>query len=466
MAREVNTSDTFTAVPSSFDSTNSTYNSVYNNNNPTNGLTAHDSSTRACVYANTGASAVSDLWYDFDCSEIPSGATINSVSCQAGAACYSSGQYFATRTLQLYVGTSTAKGSATTITGNGSTRTNHTLTCGSSWSRSDLNSLKLRVHIVRTTSNTTTQASFSFWGATLTIAYTVSGYMYEITASSNVTGYTASPSSQEIFQEGSGEVRIDGSTLTGIVVKDNNIDVTNSLVRHNIETGGTISKTADSYTTSGSASNSTYFSYPVGYTAESPHTYSSNIYASSNGSTAYAIYSFDFSDIPSNATITSIEVKCSGRRENASVSSNYKAMIGLYSGTTLKSTEQEFTSTSDQVITISSPGTWTRTELQSAKLRFTVAYYGGRLYGITWNVTYTVPSSGNDYYWIYTISNIQADHVVVVTTSGGTTPTFYSKINGTWTAYTKAYIKVSGSWVQQSNLSSIFNSTTNYIKGN
>jgi len=38
-------------------------------------------------------------------------------------------------------------------------------------------------------------------------------------------------------------------------------------------------------------------SYPVGYTAESPHTYNSNIYAAS-GSTGYGDFSFDFSSIP------------------------------------------------------------------------------------------------------------------------------------------------------------------------
>ena len=92
----------------------------------------------------------------------------------------------------------------------------------------------------------------------------------------------------------------------------------------------------------------------------------------------------------------------------------YKAKIGLYAGSTLKSTEQEFTSTSNQVITITNPGTWTREELQNAKLRFTVAYYGGYIGGVTWAVNYTVPVEGNLYYYEYTINNISADHEIVV----------------------------------------------------
>ena len=53
MARLISNSDTLTFIPSSFDNTNSTYNGVYNYS-PTNGLTDHNSSTRVCVYANTG----------------------------------------------------------------------------------------------------------------------------------------------------------------------------------------------------------------------------------------------------------------------------------------------------------------------------------------------------------------------------------------------------------------------------
>jgi hypothetical protein len=91
------------------------------------------------------------------------------VSCIAAASCYSSGQYFDTKTVQLYSGT-VAKGSPTTITGNGSTKANHTID-GGSWTRQELNNAKIVLYIVR--GNNTTQASFSFWGATLTINYTL-----------------------------------------------------------------------------------------------------------------------------------------------------------------------------------------------------------------------------------------------------------------------------------------------------
>jgi len=69
------------------------------------------------------------------------------------------------------------------------------------------------------------------------------------------------------------------------------------------------------------------------------------MYAGS-GETGHVDYAFDFSNIPSGATISSIQVKVYGKRENSSTDSSHMAKIGLYSGSTLKSTEQEFTSTS------------------------------------------------------------------------------------------------------------------------
>lgn len=63
-------------------------------------------------------------------------------------------------------------------------------------------------------------------------------------------------------------------------------------------------------------------------------------------------------------------------------------------------------------------------------------------------------------YWLYTVSNITADHTIVVTAPAQNT--LYIKLNGTWTAATAVYKKVSGSWVQQTDLTNVFDSGTNY----
>ena len=167
-------SGTKTYIPSSFDSSNSSYNSVYSTNVPENGLTAHTSTTRCCVYANTTNGSESYLYYNFDCSDIPSNAVITSVTCQVGASCYSSGSYFSTHTLQLCSGT-TEKGTAVTATGNGSTSTVETVNGGNSWTRAELDDIKIRFKIVR---SQTGDASFSFFGATLTVEYTVPATTY------------------------------------------------------------------------------------------------------------------------------------------------------------------------------------------------------------------------------------------------------------------------------------------------
>ncbi len=158
----------FTGTPASYDSANSTYDGIYTGST-NSGLSDHNSNDRICCYANTASGSTSKLTYNFNCSSIPENATITSVSCIAAASCYSSGQYFDTKTIQLYSGT-VAKGSPTTITGNGSTKANHTID-GGSWTRQELNNAKIVLYIVR--GNNTTQASFSFWGATLTINYTL-----------------------------------------------------------------------------------------------------------------------------------------------------------------------------------------------------------------------------------------------------------------------------------------------------
>lgn len=238
--------------------------------------------------------------------------------------------------------------------------------------------------------------------------------MATITSISNTNLATITPSgSQEVTTGTSVNLYIETDDLTKIFVEDNNIDVTDQLVRTIKPRSGATEQYATGYTSGGSISRGAeYAEYPVGYSAENPHTYSTNIYAPSS-STGYIDYSFDFSSIPSNATIDSIIVRCSGERESDTTDSTHMAKIGLYADSTLKSTEQEFTSTSQQVITITSPGTWTRAELQNAKLRFTVAYYGGKLFGITWIVNYSIPGS-EEYWYRYTISNVTTNHTVIV----------------------------------------------------
>ena len=397
---------------------------------PSNGI---DSSADTSNYATFSATSTSSgyAYYLFSSIEVPSIATINSVSCtvRTRASASSSG----TSSFQLFAG-STEKGTQTTVTSTAVTTYN--LTSGTSWTAQDINNgIALRIGVRRASNNRA--YSNRFYGATLTVNYSVDGIEYEINASSETSLATVEPSSQEIFQGESGTVKIETDNVGDIVVEDNGVDVTDQLVVKQKTTSGTtsnlaltntttgVSSTATSFYMSSSNEGYTYINLAGGYGAESPNsslptgTSTGNyVYVKdggSNNTTGWIIYSFDFSSIPSNATITSMEVKCYGAKEEAGTSgSQHVGKIGLYSNNTLKSTEQEFTSYTNQLITINNPGTWTRSELQNAKLRFTVGYYGGRIGGITWTVNYDIPVEGNLYYYEYTVSNISADHEIVV----------------------------------------------------
>lgn len=145
----------------------------------------------------------------------------------------------------------------------------------------------------------------------------------------------------------------------------------------------TITKYPASYSTSGTI-NGTRYRNCIG--KGSATTASGSDYASRN-SNATITYSFDFSSIPENAVIESVDVKVGGHAESTSNSAR-KSDLQLYSGSTAKGSKSAFTSTSKQIITMSA-GTWTRAELQSAKLAFTIGYYGGLVNGVDFTVTYS-----------------------------------------------------------------------------
>ena len=63
-------------------------------------------------------------------------------------------------------------------------------------------------------------------------------------------------------------------------------------------------------------------------------------------------------------------------------------------------------------------------------------------------------------------TNLPAIYIFTEDDGSGDEPTLYTKINNTWTPFTKAYKKINGSWILQSDLTTIFNTSNNYRKGN
>lgn len=186
------------------------------------------------------------------------------------------------------------------------------------------------------------------------------------------------------------------------------------------------------------------------------------MYASS-GSTGYAEYSFDFSDIPSNATIESIEVRCHGHRESNTISSTYVSQCAIYNGSTAVSNTVDFPSTSASIITLEPNTAITRSMLDNLTIRHFVGYYGGLVTGISFVVTYST-GTGIDH---YTYTFITSDDTTIAVVIGSVASNkLYIKVNNEWIVATKAYKKINNIWVLQDDLTTVFDSSTNYVKGN
>ena len=411
----------------------------------TNAYKASGNTSNYCrITVNTSTTGY--FYLTFDTSEIPSGATVTGISGTVTVRVSNTGRVTNT-VCQLYTGT-TAKGNNVTFA---STSTSNTVTLspGNSWTRSELNDFRLRIGA---TGSSATQTKYIYlYGASITVNYTVTTYDITVQNSTSAT-VTATPASVEAGED----AEIIASTLSGIRITDNGTDVTNQFVQG---LQGSVSAVPGSYDTGGSI-NGTNYQSTIGKGSDTANRSGNDYFSTTQGGSGstWIDYFFDFSEIPTGATILTNTLTVKGHCESTSESREI-SKVQAYAGTTAKGTATDMTeSTSDRVYTISI-GTWTATELHSAKIRHTIGVYGGLVSGATWTVTYEI--SG----YVYTISSVAANHTIVVTASG-VTDTIYFKNNGAWVAATKVYKKVNGTWVQQTNLTNVFDQQTNYVKGN
>lgn len=414
MSKPVNINETLTFIPNgNTGTTNLTASSSYPSSN---GNTSHTSSTYVQFTTQTTAGYT---YYTFPVSGIPSGATISSVSCIAKIRINNTNRVSNTN-IQLYSGT-TAKGTSKTFS---STDASNTVTLsGATWTTSELNNARLRFGGTRASSNS--NGYIYFYGATLSVTYTLTGTAYTITATSSIDGITATPATQDVLSGENAEViTIEGvSDLSDICVKDNDIDVTDQLVQHEYESGDTVSAVLGTYALVSGTFNSsggTFFQGRVGQ-GENATTTTSNYYSSGSGTIAVFTYNFNF-DIPSNATITSIYCRVSGHAESTSNSNEYMC-AQLLNGSTAISDELNFKSigTSNSIQTITATTIPTVSNL-NLKLQCRLGYYGGAINGATCYVTYEIPSSGTSYYYTYTLTNVTADHIITIDEAGAFVP--------------------------------------------
>lgn len=295
----------------------------------------------------------------------------------------------------------------------------------------------------------TSSASYVYiYGVEIEVTYTVPvQYSVTINNSSSAT-VTASNSAP---YEGD-NVKIFSDTVSGISITDNGNDVTSQFTLHSGTTGEYSIANRGSY--GFALSNGYYVSQNKGV----------------DKSAAVCRVSFD---LPVSATVTFSYINYAEASYDFGVfgnldtelSTNYYA-AGSGGATISDSSYKKACNTSSD--NTSSVQTLTYSNVSAGSHYIDVKFSkddGTSSNNDTLQFQVTITYSQTVSYYSYTISNISANHTIVVTSSGSQ-PALYFKNNGTWTVATAVYKKVSGSWVLQTNLSNVFSSTTNYIKGN
>ena len=419
---------TIRLIPSTYAVSSTSYLSVSNASNMYHNT---DNTTYATI-TNTNASTSSRYLYlrGFNFDDIPSNAEVTSFTVKIKG--YEGGLATSTSYAPRLANGTSALSNTTASTNFGTSTKTITIPTGALTWQQIVNygsNFTIMVYVRRNNRNTT--GYFYCYGAEIEVTYSIPNPVNVSSILKSGEG-TISPSGTTVSYEG------EEYTLTitptdksdEVTLERDGTDITNQLEAHyaelapissvpgsNVTTG--FSRTNGGFYQSSSTSSDSWLRYAIGYSAESPYSTSntSNTYCKDGTNDADTMgwmnYPFDFSSLPVNAVIDEVEVKVYGAAESTSETARH-ADVELYSGTTLKSTRQSFTSTSNGILTVSDPGTWTRSELQNAQLRFIVGYYGGRILGATWKVTYSLPSGEVEYY-TYTFTVGTTDTVLEVT---------------------------------------------------
>ena len=154
---------------------------------------------------------------------------------------------------------------------------------------------------------------------------------------------------------------------------------------------------------------------------------------------------FDVSKIPTNAKINSISCTMKARISNASPYI-LSGVAQLYCGTNGLSGEIEL-GTDPVAQTFNDTGWWDRESLDQLILLITC--------------TRGPISASNS----QTLRFYGADLTVDYTGGESSSPVLSTKVNGSWVNVSKVYKKVSGIWVEQSDIANLFSTDTNYVKG-
>lgn len=443
---------TIRLIPSTYYRSNSSYVSVSNADNM---YTNTDSTTYASVQ-NT-RSSTSNTYYcyvrGFNFDSIPSDAIVTDFEVKIKA----SESYMSTSSsyrMSLYNGTTSID--STTVTSSLSTSAQtftfpipSTLT----WETIKGYGANFGIRVPLRRSSTSYSSYVYIYGAEIEVTYTVPVY-YDVTIQ-NSTSATVTASDTNPLEGDDVEIRSDA--LSGITIKDNGVDVTSQFTQRQ--------GTAESYSVENVGS--------YGFTLNS----STGYYVSNNKgvSKSAAVCKVDF-HVPVAATITFTFINYAEQGYDFGVFGNIDTTLSTSyyaagsSGATITDSSYKLACNTSTYNTSSAK---TLTYDMSAGDHYIYVKYSKDDASDSNNdtlqfkvaITLDEPYTPGIYYG-YDISNISADHVIVVTASGGDTSKLYVKLNGSWVEVATAYKKVNGSWVAQSDVTSVFQSGINYVKGN
>ena len=430
---------------SSHDTTHYSYASVSSSYPLSRAYTASDSTTYGQVSWKTGSGAETYVYLRFDFSSIPSDATIKSVSAKAkGYVNTTSSSRVTTRQMQLATGT-TLKGSALTLS---TSTSEQTFSNVGTWTRAELLNAGVRFYVKRGTSNTSSTYNLRMYGATMTVTYEYNETTYTITVN-NSTSATVTANPDEVLQGEDSLIR--SNTISNLVIKDNGVDITNQFVA--------TQEQGESYEVVNVGSYGFTLNNSTGY-------YTSN---NKGVDKSAAVCRIDF-HVPVDATITFTYINYAEATYDFGVfgnidvalNNNYYPANGGISDSSYRlacNTSSHNTSSTQTLSYSLSSGDhsiWVKYSKDDASasnndtLQFKI------------NITLDEPFTPGTYYE-YTITNIQANHIIVVSNNGSTI--LYVKVNGTWTLYSKVYKKINGAWVEQSDPSTVFDTNANYVHG-
>lgn len=431
---------TIRLIPSTYYLSSTSYLSISNASN----MYANTDSDSYATVTNSRTSTTSYYIYlrGFNFDDIPDGAIVNSFTVKLKAR--ESGVSTST-SYKPYLanGTSTINGSCDVITTTVSTHTFTGLSADWDTIKGYGSNFGIRINCRRASRNTT--AYMYLYGAEILVDYTMPVY-YDVTISNSTSATVTATDTHPL--EGT-DVEIRTNTLSGITVKDNGADVTSQFVQKT-DTG--------SYEVEGVGS--------YGFSLNSSGYYQSD----NKGVDKTAAVSRVHFSLPTEATITftfinyaeeSYDFGVFGNIDTALNTNYYPAGSG---GATISDSSYKlacntstYNKSSTQTLTYSMSAGEHYIDVKYSKDDASAANNDTLQFKVAITLNGTAPT-----YYSYTITNIVADHTIVVTASGGEVNTAYLKVNGVWKELS-VWKKVNGSWQTVTDPATVISVANKYI---